>query len=190
MSLYFGTQKGWFLVDSMPHYHAIVLDLHIHSFKTLQMRFRKSSTLIDVPEIRQHDKSATTHIFENTACNHKTRKEWSSPTTVRRRSCSHRFSPLWGTQKYNPCEKDWEWWWGYWRSEEMVASTKFKLILLGERCFCFSLLQGCWGWWRLCSNIRYAIHPYGCSTGMFRELYDKLVAMKVWWCRTRGHVRL
>ena len=59
-----------------------------------------------------------------------------------------RFSPLWGFQDaIHGISLGVQW--GYWRSKEVAASIKFKLIQDGERWSCFLLAQGCWIWWAL-----------------------------------------
>ena len=74
--------------------------------------------------------------------------------------------------------------------DEVTEEVKKWLRVQNSNCYkkwnicpSFTLLQGRWVWWRLCRNIRCVVHPYCCSASMFRELYDKLLTIKVWLCR-------
>lgn len=49
--------------------------------------------------------------------------------------CSLRFPLFWSPQRCSLWERAWGWWHGYWRSDQVAASTKFTLLQRGDRCF-------------------------------------------------------
>jgi hypothetical protein len=58
----------------------------------------------------------------------KSRMDCCSPPTIQPGYCSLGFPPVWSPQIRHPCKKVCEWWRRYWRSDEVAASTKFRLV--------------------------------------------------------------
>jgi hypothetical protein len=63
-------------------------------------------------------------------------------------------------------------------AEAVDASTKFKMVQDGNTCSPFFLVKVCWSWWRLCRKLTCVIHPSNYPMSIFRELYNKLLAIK------------
>ena len=97
----------------------------------------------------------STHKSENTGSNHKTQMDYSSQPTTEPIFCALRFPPLSSPQKFQMGENVLEGWRGYWRSEEVAASKKFKLVQEGDTWHLVSLKQGCWNWRTLRRNFRF-----------------------------------
>lgn len=53
--------------------------------------------------------------------------------------------------------------------KKVAAKTKFEVVQEENRRSCFSLVQGCWSWWRLCRKSSYPM-------SILKELYNKLPA--------------
>jgi len=64
--------------------------------------------------------------FENTGSYHKTQMDCSSPPTILPRSYSLIFWAVLSPQRCPLREKVWEWWQGYWRSDEVALKYKFQ----------------------------------------------------------------
>jgi hypothetical protein len=92
-------------VRHMPRGQTINSDLNINALKTLHKSFRgvRFTKMLLKPCF-----STTTHKFESTGSNHKTRIDCSAPSTIQPRSCSFRSPPLWSPQRWHPWEKVWE----------------------------------------------------------------------------------
>jgi hypothetical protein len=64
------------------------------------------------------------------------------------------------------------------KSEEVAASTGFRLVQNGDTCSCFSPAQGCESWQRLCRKMRSVLNTSSYPLSMFKEFYNKLLAIK------------
>jgi hypothetical protein len=119
----------------------------------------------------------TTRKSGNTVSSHKAQTDCSCPSIIQPRSCSLRFPPLWSPQKM-PCmgESLGVTFIGYWRSEQVATCTALKLVCEGERCSCFSLVQGFLSLWRLSRKMRCLIHPASHPVSKFIEFYNKFPA--------------
>jgi hypothetical protein len=151
----------------MPHGQNIKSNVYNQTLKTLQKRFRGVCPHKNVAEILlQHD-NARPH----TNLKHRNQSQNSDRLFVPAHHTAQilhpRFLPLLSPQICHPWETFWEWLRGYWTSEEVAASTTFKL------------LQGCWSWWKSCRKIRYVVHPSSYPMNMSKEWYDKLLAIKL-----------
>jgi len=151
--------RGGILVHIIPHGQIINSDLYIQTLKNLAKAFQESSTsqrcCWNPPAMWQ---CTIIHKFKNVGSNHRTWMHCFFPPTIQPRYWSFRFEPLWSPQRRHPW-KVWQWGRGYLKSEEAAASTKSNLVQKRVRCPCFSLAQGSWSWWRLCTKIKCVMQP-------------------------------
>jgi hypothetical protein len=65
----------------------------------------------------------------------------------------------------------------------VAASAGFRLLQDGDACSYFLLGQGCWSWWRLCTKMRSVENISSYHMSMFKEFYNKLLAIKKPCCK-------
>jgi hypothetical protein len=171
-------QKVVILVNIIPRGQTISSVLYIQTVKTLQKRLRRVRPHKILPSARRRK----LHTLLKTQ-DPITEFGWTvlppPPPTIEPRSWFLRLPPRCSRRRCHLWEEVWQWWRGYWRREEVAASTKFILVQEGDRWWCSSLAQGSRGWWTWCKKMKCVIHPSVCAMGLLKELQGKFLAIRL-----------
>jgi len=155
-SVFWDAEEGIF-VGILPCAETINSDLYIQTQKTLQKHFRWGQSHKNVVAILlQHD-----NVEPHTSLRAQeviTKLQWN---TLAHPPHIPNFAPsdFWSPQRCLLWEKTWEWWWGYWGSEE-VHDCEYNIHTVTGRgqVSCSLPALGCWSWWWLCRKIRCVIY--------------------------------